>query len=87
MPVFTTKKLALSLLLYKATKTKEEREMKKLLFTACMILTMTSSIAASQVGESVTDCAEMIQASRNGNADVVAETEVAKEVESEATAK
>lgn len=43
--------------------------MKKLFFTACMILTLTS-VFASNVGENATDCGEMIQSSRNTNPDV-----------------
>jgi uncharacterized protein YdeI (BOF family) len=41
--------------------------MKKLLLATLMILTMTSGLAA-EVGENDTNCAEMVQANRNANA-------------------
>lgn len=41
--------------------------MKKLIFTACLLFTVTS-ISAGTVGEQDSDCAAMIQANRNGAA-------------------
>ncbi len=58
--------------------------MKKLLFIACMVLTVTSGFAGD-VGENETGCAEMIQSSRNANVETATEGEVVKEVKTEGT--
>lgn len=58
--------------------------MKKLLFIACMVLTVTSGFAG-EVGENDTDCAEMIQSSRNAG-DVAVDSQVDVDAQEEVKA-